>query len=342
MFEPGISVGNLARCVLARLNEDNFSSSFPNSICKLLYPLVAVRKLKNEDREKIFNQFYNICVNDSNIKLWDDFLVEIGVNVLNSIHSLTLFQFILDIFFKNSLTYQDNLMKKENSVEETADSISLDSDEQQSLRYVAGYVSYSLRKSFLKLNSPDSKVLLKLTSMWGADADADKEAKLSFLDYTKTWVDATNRGGLIAINHQFFILIRRIENVARSVLNLNLIVAYCGDDMRKVLIEKFQSSSLIQDAWENLTNKISNKPLATKLLHKIFNKWVNIRVHAFVNVWIQSMKRKASWEHDKKKKKNISEKGEPALRKTLASRKKSAISEKGEPSLRKTVNKKTH
>ena len=64
---------------------------------------------------------------------------------------------------------------------------------------------------------------------------------------------------------------------------------------------------------------IDNLSLKKALRKKIFNKWINIRTHAFVKTWVQIKKKTHSTEL--KLSQSLSQKGEPATRKTLSFRK---------------------
>ena len=55
----------------------------------------------------------------------------------------------------------------------------------------------------------------------------------SFLDYTRKWAELVNKGGLIEVNNNFFIFIRRTETYVQQVLNLELLKNYEGEELRK-------------------------------------------------------------------------------------------------------------
>ena len=44
----------------------------------------------------------------------------------------------------------------------------------------------------------------------------------TFLGFTRKWMVKDNRGGLVQVNDAMFIFVRTIENVVRTVLNVNL------------------------------------------------------------------------------------------------------------------------
>ena len=55
----------------------------------------------------------------------------------------------------------------------------------------------------------------------------------SFLDYTRKWAELVNKGGLIEVNNNFFIFIRRAETYVQQILNLELLKNYEGEELRK-------------------------------------------------------------------------------------------------------------
>ena len=144
---------------------------------------------------------------------------------------------------------------------------------------------------------------------------------MSFLDYTRDWTALRDRGGLFIINDELYIFIRRIENVARTIFNKNLLVQYCNQNLSNELKNQLSASELISEAWEKITRNLENKSLGEKLKMEIFTKWVNIRATAFLKAWLAAQRLKIADDKAKSKKAKksiISEKGAPSLRKSLA------------------------
>ena len=69
-------------------------------------------------------------------------------------------------------------------------------------------------------------------------------------------------------------------------------------------------------SWTSLTQNVEPQPLKDLSKEIILRKWVSIGAHLFLKAWVQIINRKSG-----KTGKNISEKGEPALRKTLHKKK---------------------
>ena len=109
-----------------------------------------------------------------------------------------LLNFVLKNSFERSLKWRNaKLFPNENK---QAIDIKLTAEEQNTLRYVAGFIPFSLEKRYM--NQQESEV-----------------------------------GKMV------FIFIRRIENVATSILNWNLLLDYNGQDLRDVLMEKLKINS---------------------------------------------------------------------------------------------------
>ena len=189
--------------------------------------------------------------------------------------------------------------------------LKLSDREEQVLRYVAGYIPFSLKRIYSRIQGNNAKTVLQVLSHWRAPSENGERAQpYSFLDYTKRWSEEVNRGGLFLVNDDFYIFIRRLENVARTVFNRNLIDEYRGEDLRDLVAQKMLKSKLIIEAWDKLTRNIDNRSLVQVLLKLIVNKWVNLRARAFAEAWVDIMKAQF--------KDRISKKAEPSMRKCLS------------------------
>ena len=180
--------------------------------------------------------------------------------------------------------------------------------EEQVLRFVAGFIPYSIKRTYKKMKGKDADLILQVIAMWHAPSD-DKTTAESFLNYTRKWTEEINRGGLFLVNDEFYIFVRRLENVVRSVFNAKLIASYQGEDLRDVISSKVSESKLVHDAWETLTRNIDNAQLVDSLFELIVLRWTNIRANAFANAWLDILKAKY--------KDIASGKAQPSMRKCL-------------------------
>ena len=64
--------------------------------------------------------------------------------------------------------------------------------EEQTIRYVASYILYSVRNSVQNKRSSNGVAILKILSCWEGKSPSDFEPS-GFLDYTKEWIEKVNR-----------------------------------------------------------------------------------------------------------------------------------------------------
>ena len=82
-------------------------------------------------------------------------------------------------------------------------------------------------------------------------------SNIIFLEYTWYWVEKVNRGGVIYVTDDFYKLIRKIKYTVRKVLNMKLIVAYAGENLRNVLWEKLKENKNLSEDWDLLRCEVS-------------------------------------------------------------------------------------
>ena len=311
MFEPGSRVGKHAKDVLLSL-QNTKDNDFTEYISKIIYPLVKFKCVKQEDKEHILTKFYAECMNESNLQAWSKFLTGRSISYSDKFASESLFQFVMDKFLQQALSLRTTTMfpeKEESDVEPVLEMV-----EEQTLRYVAGYIIFSLKKKMKNSHSTVGSTLFTLLSCWGCKEDNEKR-DCSLNDYTKDWIEKINRGGLLHVSDDFYNFIVLLEKIAKRNLNGEFLVKYCGQDIRKILLEKMEKNATIQSLWDSITRKIENKNLTDILKVKVLQRWMNIRIYAFVNCWVLIMRRKAS--RNATHKRDSLKKGQPSLRKSL-------------------------
>ena len=124
-------------------------------------------------------------------------------------------------------------------------------------------------------------VLHQLLLCWGSKEELDKH--VTFLEYTKTWIDRVNCGDLWLVSDDFYMFVQGIENEVRKVLTINFLIAYCVEGVKEVILEKLNANPFIQNLWDTLTKDVCNKYFTEKLKLQILKKWTNIRINAFVS-----------------------------------------------------------
>jgi len=335
MCEPGISVGKIAKELHDNLKlaptDNQPVKSYEKHICEIFTNILTNKNSKHSEKEKIFRDFYNVSIDKGNFEKFKEFCKEFKVDCKETFLQM-LYQFVLDKLLQLILKHQSDKKSRIEGTIENLDALALDNEEEQTLRYTSGFIVFSLKNSIKNKRSPEGAAALAVLSKWGSKED-DTKSPCSLLEYTNHWVDIVNRGGLMYVSDDFYLFIRRVEVLARKILNLNFLTTYCGEDLKVILQQEFKNSSLLRSTWDSLTNEIANKQLTNKMYERILKKWINMRCYYFVNTWLQILKRKATINNKKK----FAEKGATSLRKSLAS---NNPLESGQPSMRKSVNKK--
>lgn len=303
---PGNRAVKLAEFILQNCEENRDLRDFAVLISKFSLELLQLQTNKASAREILCTRLHHTC---KNAEFKDKFFIVTSMYNTDDNTRMFLLNAIGKQFFQISLSWRnEQLINHEvKSIDTT-----LSNEEQTTLRYVAGFIPFSLSNRYKnKQNTELGKMVMETISSWRANSNETNEK--SFLEFSKSWIDRVNRGGLFLVNDDFFIFIRRIENVARSVLNSNLISNYKGEDLRDVLMNKLKKSELVDIGWESLTKKLQCDETKQLLKEIILRKWVGIRAKSFMKCWIRLLHRK---------KQNISEKSEPSLRKTLHGKRK--------------------
>ena len=320
---PGNQAADLAKLLLGKtsINSDSFKV-YSDLLASWIDPILDIDSNSASNRETQCVKFNEVCLDKDHQKAWETFLNATGGSEGRG--SELLYQFVLRHFYQCSLTWRNKIMittvdplKKED--------LEFSLEEEKILRYVAGYIPFSLRKKYWSQQENHvGKAVFALIDSWTIKEDK-KSTKVSFFDYTKTWIERNDRGKLIHPNDELYTFVRRLERVARSVLNKDLVVDYQGEDVRELLLGKLTSNELIDKSWSSLTRNLESDMLAATLKIIIMKKWIGMRARAFVNSWIQAVKRQSI-----KTGKVVSDKSEPSLRKTLhvAKAKKSDTSKK--------------
>ena len=239
---------------------------------------------KPTGKEEMWKELQQLVLKSHTNTSWNEFIAGAYSNTkeMNIFHQT---------FFMNCIA---KIMKFEHEKKELPKlpDIHLTDAEQEVLYYVAGYIVYSLRCKYKRLEGCKHKdiAVAALLFLDTLKAKGDENVNsFNFLEYTRKWVEITNRGGLIIVNNMF-IMYRRIENFVRKVLNVDLIRDYKGQDIREVIEKELERDTLIGEAWETIARYLVNRNLSNVLKLQIIKKWVDIHAKAFVASYIQVVK----------------------------------------------------
>ena len=205
--------------------------------------------------------------------------------------NLKLFESLLTTFFaKNSETVAAPTSSRTTS-------FSFSDDELNALRYVAGYVPYSMLKRYERNHQTKPAVLECLGNMAVAGDDSDIH------NYTTKWIETVNRGGLFPINDKSFQLFIAIESIVIQTLSTSYMNTVQHNNIKTHTINTCIKNTQVQEKWTVLTKYIDfEKPDdEIKLLEEIVNLWVTIRGFSVAATWLETFKQQVKVNTKKKK-----------------------------------------
>ena len=170
------------------------------------------------------------------------------------------------------MKFRNSLLESNDETQVPVDNQILESDEEESFRYVTGYVLYSLNNSIKNSDPYLKKEASGIIGIWDGQKDMGCSNNMTFQEYTQCWVEKVNLGGLIYVTDDFYKFIRKIEYTVREVLNMKLIVASAGENLRNVLLERLKEKTNLNEDWDLITSRLSNKNLPEKIKFK-FSKY---------------------------------------------------------------------
>lgn len=300
--EPGTNVKILAETIVKSQESEFFFEYAENLLKNILDIFTENNILKKENNS--FNKLFNFICKKLEQQKFKNFLERIECPDEKGV-SMMLFNQIVNSILRQTIAFHSSLV---NEPDDVITNFDITKDEQETLYYIAGYIVFSLKKS----TKFDRDLLIPLFDTWGVKGETDFK-ELGVDDYIRAWLDQINRGGLFQVNKEFFNLIFKLELLARTIININLISTYCGENIKEVLKKKFLQNATVKDIWKKLSGNISShESLRAKLLEKIVIKWIHVRAWDFVRTWMQQYKWRLS-----KKGETVSEQAEPALRKGL-------------------------
>ena len=166
----------------------------------------------------LWKLIHNCKVNERIIKEWDIYLQQYN-------HDSSSYPYLLDTFVMNVVSYViefENRGKYKN-LPMTPKEVPLNDSEQQILRYVSGYINFALKKKY-KLLSKSSKlkeVAIAAHQLLRTFMKCQISKVHNFLDFTHSWVEQVNRGGLEEVKDEFYLFLRSIENSVRKPINIS-------------------------------------------------------------------------------------------------------------------------
>ena len=157
----------------------------------------------------------------------------------------------------------------------------LGADEENVIRYMAGYIPFKLLKAYKKKNSDEAAAVVDCLSAMAQSGPED-----DFYAYTEEWTKAISRGGLFEVSTVAFAFFRRLDIAMRDLMSQHLLSATINRD---AVVEAVVQDEDLLFNWAILSGQLSNEG-SQLLLREIIDIWMTIRGHAFAKQLIEQYK----------------------------------------------------
>ena len=166
-----------------------------------------------------------------------------------------------------------------------AKAASMTTEEENIVRYAAGYVPFALLKKHERHGSESSAYFVECLSGMAINGEES-----SFLEYTTEWVHRVNRGGLFEVNDTAFSLFLEIELGVWDRLSATLKSNSVETDQKDRLVKFVCEDEDVQFYWSMLSIDIDTEHNAALLLKEIVELWLTIRGFSIAGQWLEMYK----------------------------------------------------
>ena len=172
--------------------------------------------------------------------------------------------------------------------------LSLTIEEENALRYSAGYVPFKLLKKYE--GESTEKGLLFSECLQSMESAGDYEHHhhahdYTFNDYTSAWLKKVDRGVLFCISDATYKLFFFIELKTRVILTAQLTKQSLDKDG---VVSAIASNEDVQLQWNSISSAISSEILSESLLLEMVTLWVTMRGFSMCSAWLDEYKQAQS------------------------------------------------
>ena len=234
---------------------------------------------------------------------WNDLLHNLGINEEGQ-HIHIVCQYLLQAVLQAIIEERNQTDKPMDEPQSESTSQSLSPEEEQVLRYVSGYIPFSLSKKLKTQCNETAQTYYKFLKTWQVSCS---DTAKTFLQYTQEWINKQNRGGLFKVSDGVYLLFRAMEQETNKYLTKENMINLAKEDIQTTLMNNILTNRRVQTYWCSLTQGKINGDTSTKLLNLVIKKWIKIRAKAFIKVYLDLKKSSGT----------VGKKAEKALRKDL-------------------------
>ncbi|KAJ8027728.1 hypothetical protein HOLleu_29763 [Holothuria leucospilota] len=260
-----------------------FSEELVKNMWALVKTLRGVRWTEKKKSE-MWGNFHDFRMKESNFERWNQLLEILSIKADEEVTNYMLQHIIKEVFTSLLSTLMETDMPPYNLQQHA---MSLDNEEQQALRYCAGYVPFKLKKRYLKLKDNEvAKQYIGIIDSWVDDSPSAQDEPH---DVTKAWIGMQNRGGLFQVNDEVYTFFKKLEMEVRETVNMQNIRNLQGVNIQNLLCNKLEGKNSITLAWFHLTPHLSST-CRLKLFTEVTHCFVKMRSEAFLKVYLDIRK----------------------------------------------------
>ena len=269
---------------------DEFAASLSSEVEQCVSSCVSAAttcRAKSILREKLWRSFHQLRFKNL-VKIWSNFYDALGKKKFDPLVEQQVNQKLFEDVLK---TYFQVPSQAASAIAPASahQSSELDEEEEQIVRYAAGFVPMSLLKKHEKESTDKSVEFVECLTKMAVNGDES-----SFLSYTLEWSRTVNRGGLFEINDDTYRLFKHIEmrmqNQLRAMLNSPLSLP----GKREIIIDSVASDDDVQFLWVLLSCDITEEDDAVYLLKEVIGLWLTIRGFSIAASWMEDYKKKVA------------------------------------------------
>ena len=269
---------------------ETFSTFATNLVSSLESCFQACRsRSKQIKSEKVWGHYHVLCTSSSYKELWNQILARSG-----NTPSPTFYQFVTHELFKE-------LLKREFPVSsDTTKDVefqALTIEEENALRYVAGYICRKVRKNLeSSKNTRKDDMIFCLFDMSGDDGSSDSDDGGGG---SEKWTNLIDRGGLWHVSNETYTLFCVMEEELCQHLTTDTVHKQQSGSKQKIIDIVLKNEDVLFQ-WSILTSTLDDN-LSSTLLDIIVKEYVTLRGFAFGASCLELYKQKTKKTLQKKK-----------------------------------------
>jgi hypothetical protein len=222
-------------------------------------------------------RFHEIRTSAEFLSRWSSFTT----SALGEPATPILTQHLTTLMFRGMIDQQFPLAESTGAEEELP---SLSVQEENALRYAAGYVCRNLRKKLTRTSHPlKQELVLGIMDLLECQGDDDGD------ESSEAWLNSIDRGGLWYVSDETFMVFRSMEEVVRQHLRKTSVHILASSVQRQALLSKIASDEDVRFHWCIVAADFGEEEEKT-LLDMIMDLWINIRGFSFVSGRIEQYK----------------------------------------------------